>query len=88
MTKPSPTQRKRKVPPAEPETADPKRLADVLGQLKDGRLLGVEVKSPTGRLRPEQAAFLETIRAAGGVGFVARDLRDVRRELQAPEVNT
>ena len=26
---------------------------DVLGQLKDGRLLGVEVKGPTGRLRPE-----------------------------------
>jgi hypothetical protein len=43
---------------------------DVLGQLKDGRLLGVEVK-----------VFLERIRAAGGVAFVARDLRDVAREL-------
>ncbi len=30
---------------------------DVLGQLKDGRLLGVEVKGPTGRLRPEQSVF-------------------------------
>lgn len=54
---------------------------DVLGQLCDGRLLGVEVKSPTGKLRPEQALFLERIRAAGGVAFVARDLRDVLREL-------
>ena len=27
----------------------------MLGQLKDGRLLGVEVKAKTGRLRPEQA---------------------------------
>ena len=56
---------------------------DVLGQMKDGRLLGVEVKSQTGRLRPEQAVFLERIRAAAGVAFVARDCRDVLRELQA-----
>ena len=54
---------------------------DVLGQLKDGRLLGVEVKAQAGRLRPEQAVFLERIRCAGGVAFVARDLRDVLREL-------
>lgn len=54
---------------------------DVLGQLTDGRLLGVEVKAPKGKLRPEQTVFLERIRASGGVGFVARDLRDVMREL-------
>jgi hypothetical protein len=54
---------------------------DVLGQLKDGRLLGVEVKAAKGRTSPEQVAFLERIRAAGGVAFVARDLRDVLREL-------
>lgn len=54
---------------------------DVLGMLRDGRLLGVEVKSPTGKLRPEQAVFLERIRGAGGVAFMARDLRDVHREL-------
>jgi hypothetical protein len=55
---------------------------DVLGQLKDGRLLGVEVKSPNGRLRTAQALFLERIRLAGGVAFLARDCRDVRRELR------
>ena len=55
---------------------------DVLGQLKDGRLLGVEVKGPTGRLRPAQVVFLERIRAAGGVAFMARDCRDVLRELE------
>ena len=58
-----------------------KGCPDVLGQLNDGRLLGVEVKSPTGRLRPEQAFFLERIRGAGGVAFMARDCRDVMREL-------
>ena len=61
---------------------------DVLGQLKDGRLLGVEVKGPAGKLRPEQAEFIGRIRAARGVGFVARDCRDVRRELQALEGKT
>ena len=55
---------------------------DVLGQLKDGRLLGVEVKGPAGKLRPAQVVFLERIRAAGGVAFLARDCRDVLRELE------
>lgn len=54
---------------------------DVLGMLRDGRLLGVEVKAPKGKLRPEQAVFLERIRSGGGVSFVARDCRDVLREL-------
>ncbi|NDP40149.1 MAG: VRR-NUC domain-containing protein [Rhodoferax sp.] len=54
---------------------------DVLGQLRDGRLLGVEVKAPKGRPSPEQVAFLDRIRGAGGVGFIARDLRDVVQAL-------
>jgi hypothetical protein len=54
---------------------------DVLGQLNDGRLLGVEVKAAKGRIRPEQLAHLERINRAGGVAFVARDLRDVLRLL-------
>ncbi len=62
---------------------------DVLGQLKDGRLLGVEVKAPKGKLRPEQAIFLERIRCAGGVAFMARDclgvitaLSELAKEMQ------
>jgi hypothetical protein len=54
---------------------------DVLGQLRDGRLLGVEVKAPKGKLRTEQAFMLDRIAGAGGVAFVARDCRDVLREL-------
>ena len=55
--------------------------ADVLGQMKDGRFLACEVKAAKGRASPEQVAFLERIRGAGGVGFIAHDLRDVVREL-------
>ena len=54
---------------------------DILGQLRDGRFLGVEVKAVKGRVSPQQSLFLERIRCAGGVAFVARDLRDVVREL-------
>lgn len=54
-----------------------KGCPDVLGMLRDGRLMACEVKAPKGRLRPEQAAFLELVRAAGGLAFVARDCRDV-----------
>jgi len=56
---------------------------DVLGQLKDGRLRGMEVKGPTGRLRPEQSAFLERIRCAGSAAFMDRGLPDVIRKLGA-----
>ena len=58
-----------------------KGCPDVIGQLKDGRLLGVEVKSAKGKLRPEQTLFLDRIRCAGGVAFMARDCLDVIREL-------
>ena len=56
---------------------------DVLGQLKDGRLLGVEVKADEGRLRPEQSIVLERINTAGGLAFMARNCNDVFRELPA-----
>jgi hypothetical protein len=55
--------------------------SDVLGMMKDGRLLAVECKAKGGRLRPEQAAFLSLVRRFGGVAFVARDCRDVLRAL-------
>ena len=44
--------------------------------------MACEVKGPVGKLRPEQAVFLDRIRAAGGVAFVARDCRDVFNNLK------
>ena len=55
--------------------------------LKDGRLLGVEVTAAKGKLRPGQAVFLERIRRAGGMAFVARNCRDVMRELEGLKPN-
>ena len=42
-----------------------------------GRLLAVECKSPTGRISPQQEAFGERIKAAGGVYVMARSIDDI-----------
>ena len=55
--------------------------SDLLGMTQDGRLLAVECKAPAGKVRAEQAEFLSLVRRFGGVAFVARDCRDVLREL-------
>lgn len=36
----------------------------------------IEVKTPTGRLRPEQQQWLEAVQAAGGIAGVARSVED------------
>ena len=52
--------------------------SDLLGQLKDGRLLAVECKRPKGgKLSSDQLHFLEMVRNYGGVAFVATNLHDV-----------
>jgi len=53
-----------------------KGMSDIMGILKDGRTLAIEVKSRTGRMRPGQEEFLQTIRSAGGVAGVCRSVED------------
>jgi hypothetical protein len=38
--------------------------------------LSIEVKTPTGRLRPEQQQWLDAVQAAGGIAGVARSVED------------
>jgi hypothetical protein len=40
--------------------------------------LSIEVKTPTGRLRPEQQQWLDAVQAAGGIAGVARSVEDAR----------
>lgn len=49
---------------------------DLLGQMRDGRLLALEIKAEKGRLTDEQAAVLETVRANHGVAGVARTVEE------------
>jgi hypothetical protein len=43
----------------------------------------IEVKTPTGRIRPEQQQWLETVQAAGGIAGVARSVEDALRIMTA-----
>lgn len=58
-----------------------KGVADILGSWK-GRLLAIEVKTKTGRISQEQKQFLARVNESGGIGFVARSIDDVERELK------
>lgn len=42
-----------------------------------GRIIGLELKAPKGRLSPEQKVFHERLTLSGAVVFVARSLNDV-----------
>jgi len=49
-------------------------VPDILGfRRADGKFLGVEVKAGRDQLRTEQIDFLNELKAAGGLAFVARD---------------
>ena len=56
-----------------------KGVPDLEGCTKDGRFLGVETKSETGRQTAEQARFGEEVRRRGGVYVVARDISDLEK---------
>lgn len=53
-----------------------KGTSDIIGIWR-GKMLCIEVKSATGRLRPEQKLFLEAMSSLGAIAFVARSLQDV-----------
>ncbi len=55
-------------------------VPDILG-IYQGRLLGIEIKTATGKPSPEQERFIQNINAAGGLAFVARSVEDVIEKL-------
>lgn len=52
-------------------------VPDILGILNDGTFLGIEVKTPEGRVRPEQTEFMENAITKGAMCFIARSVDDV-----------
>ena len=55
---------------------------DMVGQ-QVAVFTSIEVKTATGRLRPEQRAWMETVQAAGGIAGVARSVEDAQRIVTA-----
>ncbi len=45
--------------------------------------LSIEVKTATGKLRPEQQQWLDAVQAAGGIAGVARSVEDALRIVTA-----
>lgn len=56
-------------------------VPDIVGVLKDGRFLGIEVKTENGVLSDHQSRFIQSINDAGGIAFVARSVDDVIQKL-------
>ena len=58
-------------------------VSDIIGMLWDGRFLAIEVKTPKRRTKVTQAqqTFLDNVNKAGGVGFVACDVDEVKDKL-------
>ncbi len=54
---------------------------DILGMLRGGRLLAIEVKTHLGRVSDAQEAFLHMVNAHGGLSFVARSVDDLKQHL-------
>lgn len=60
-----------------------KGVSDVLGfNKKTGRFIAVEVKFGRDRLSPQQEAFLNEVRKAGGIAIEARDMDGFLSEIE------
>lgn len=56
---------------------------DMVGQ-RLAVFTSIEIKTPTGRLRPEQQAWLGVVRGAGGIACVARSVEDALQIIGTP----
>ena len=59
--------------------------SDLIGMLPTGRVFALEIKTPTGRLRPEQKTWLTAVRRWGGFAAVARNIDDAMSALTRAE---
>lgn len=58
-------------------TGVPKGFSDLFGvRRSDGKAVFIEVKTKTGRLRPEQKKFLTEMRSCGAIAGVCRSADD------------
>ena len=60
--------------------------ADIIGQLKDGRFLAIEVKSRTGRATEAQDAFLKRVATSGWVSGIVRSTAQLQAIIAMSEV--
>ena len=61
------------------KTGLPPGFSDLFGVAAGGRAVFIEVKSPTGRLRPEQENFLRQMAKMGAYSGVANSVEDAQK---------
>jgi len=59
-----------------------KGVSDILGVLKGGRFLAIEVKRLKGRATVNQQEFIDKVNRAGGLAFVATSVDEVIEKLK------
>lgn len=52
--------------------------SDIIGQLTNGKILCLEVKSKTGRIAPHQQAFIDRVNENHGIAAIVRSIEDVQ----------
>jgi hypothetical protein len=61
-------------------TGLPKGFSDLFGfRRSDGKMIFIEVKTPKGRIRPEQEEFIKNMNACGAIAGVCRSPDDALR---------
>jgi hypothetical protein len=58
-----------------------KGISDIIGCYK-GRFFAIEIKREGGKITEHQQAFINQVRAAGGIAFVAYSIQDVEEYLK------
>lgn len=58
------------------KTGLPKGHSDLYGFRPDGQIFYIEVKSVTGKARPDQIKFIRTMKERGALAGVARNVED------------
>jgi hypothetical protein len=65
------------------DTGLPAGFSDIAGhRAGDARAIYIEIKTPTGRISPAQAAFIEAMKKRGAIAGVARSVEDARNLLR------
>lgn len=65
------------------DTGLPKGFSDLFGfRHSDGRIFFIEVKTPAGRVSPEQKNFIKQMRRSGAIAGVARSAEDALKIIQ------
>lgn len=60
----------------------PRGFSDLFGHRRsDARAFYLEVKTPTGRVRPEQQAFIDAMRRRGALSAIVRSVEDAKQAI-------